>query len=130
MAGGESVVVAAIAGRDVDVQPVCVAAMHTTGLTLEKNREELEQKLTAAGTALAGQVTRGDRSRLLVVIADAHSPKNGPLVKGIQSVLGPGFPITGGCVNKNAGQSFVYWQGKMLSDAAVGLMLSGDFKLR
>ena len=43
--------------------------------------------------------------------------------------MGPAFPVTWGSVNKNAGQSFVYWQGKMLSDAVVGLMLSGDFKL-
>lgn len=129
VAGGESVVVSAIAGRDVDVQPVCVEKMDTAGLTLEKNREELETKISVAGKELAGKIPQNDRNRLLVVIADAHSPKNGALVQGIRSVLGPSFPVTGGSVNKNAGQSFVYWKGQMLSDAAVGLMLAGDFKL-
>ena len=129
VAGGESVVVSALAGRNIDVQPVCVENIGTAGLTLEKNREELENRYCKAGKELAGKLARNDRNRLLVVIADAHSPKNGPLVEGIRSVLGPAFPVTGGCVNKNAGQSFVYCQGKILSDAVVGLMLSGDFKL-
>ena len=127
--GGESVMVSAIAGSGVDVQPACIEKMDTAGLTLEQNREELEKRIAAAGSVLAGKFNRTDRTRLLLVIADAHSPKNGALVQGIQSVLGPAFPITGGSVNKNAGQSFVYWQGRLLSDAVVGLMLSGDFKL-
>lgn len=129
VAGGESVVVTAIAGRDVEIAIACVEKMNTTGLTLENNREELEKKLSAAGGALAKQFTRSDKSRLLMVVADAHSPKNGSVVQGIQSVLGASFPVTGGSVNKNAGQSFVYFKGQMLSDAVIGLMLSGDFKL-
>lgn len=129
VAGGESVMVSAIAGNGVEIQPAFIEKMDTAGLTLEQNREELDKRIAAAGTTLAGKFTRNDRNRLLLVIADAHSPKNASLVQGIQSVLGPAFPITGGSVNKNAGQSFVYCQGRMLSDAVVGLMLSGDFKL-
>lgn len=129
LAAGESIVVAAIAGKDVDVRIASVEAMGTAGLTLEKNAEELEKRLSAAGGKLAADLGKSDRDRLLIVIADAHSPKNGFLVKGVQSALGPAFPVTGGSVNKNAGQSFVYVRGKMLSDAVVGLMVGGDFKL-
>ena len=35
------------------------------------------------------------------------------LVDGLQQVLGKRFPITGGSANKNAGQTFLYFQGKM-----------------
>ena len=65
----------------------------------------------------------------LVVVPDAHSPKNQFLVEGVQAAVGEKFPITGGSVNKNAGQTFVYFRGKMLEDAAVALMLSGDFSV-
>jgi len=129
VAGGESIAVLAIAGKDVDVKVACNEKMNTAGLTLEQNKDELDKRLTAAGAELAKSLPKTDRSRLLIVVADAHSPKNGPLVAGIQSVMGKGFAITGGCVNKNAGQSAVYYQGKTLTDAAIALMLSGEFKV-
>ena len=54
-----------------------------------------------------------------MLLADAHSPKNQFLVEGLQKVVGGEFPITGGSANKNAGQTFVYFQGKAYSDSAV-----------
>ena len=129
VAGGESVAVLAIAGEDIDVAAACQQRMGTAGLTLAEHKPQLERKLRAAGAGLAKRVPRTDRSRLLIVIADAHSPKNGLLVAGIRSVLGNDFPITGGSVNKNAGQTFVYFRGRMLTDSAVALMLSGDFQV-
>ena len=48
---------------------------------------------------------------------------------GVQQTVGSQFPITGGCVNKNAGQTFVYFNGRLYEDAAVALMLSGDFQV-
>jgi len=68
-------------------------------------------------------------ARLVILIPDAHAPKNQYLVEGMQQVLGGQFPITGGCVNKNAGQTFVYFKGKMYEDAALAVMLSGDFQV-
>ena len=38
-------------------------------------------------------------------------------------------PMTGVSANKNAGQTFVYYRGKMFQDSAVALMLSGDFQV-
>ncbi|HOD81310.1 MAG: FIST N domain protein [Planctomycetes bacterium ADurb.Bin126] len=129
LAGGESVSVLVIAGKDVDVKVACNEKLDTAGLTLEQNKDELEKRLAAGGAELARRLPRTGDSRLLIVVADAHSPKNGPLVAGIQTVVGKRFPITGGSVNKNAGQSVVYYQGQMLADAAVGIMLSGNFKV-
>ena len=62
-------------------------------------------------------------------MADAHSPKNQFLLEGAQEVMGKDFPITGGSANKNAGQTFVYFQGQIYSDGAIALMLSGDFNV-
>jgi len=129
VAVGESVAVLAIAGKDIDVAAACQRAMGAKGLTLTENKDELEAKLRAGGAALAGQLPKTPAARLMIVVADAHSPKNGALVEGIRGVMGKGFPITGGSANKNAGQTFVYCQGEMLDDAAVGLMLSGDFRV-
>ncbi|MHC4496377.1 MAG: FIST N-terminal domain-containing protein, partial [Planctomycetota bacterium] len=67
--------------------------------------------------------------RLMVIMADAHSPKNQFLLDGAQEVMGKDFPITGGSANKNAGQTFVYFQGRMYADAAIALLLSGDFEV-
>ena len=108
----QSVAVLAIAGKDIDVAAACQTDMGAAALTMADHQAEIEQKLGAAGTALAKQLTKTDETRLMIVIADAHSPKNGALVAGIRRVVGDGFAITGGSVNKNAGQSFVYFQGR------------------
>jgi len=125
----ESVAVLAIAGKDIDVRAACQQGTGTAGLTLEKDRDKLFAALRKTGAALAKKLPKKGDSRLMIVIADAHSPKNGPLVEGIQQVLGGGFPMVGGSANKNAGQTFVYFRGQMLKDSAVGLMLGGDFKV-
>ena len=125
----ESVGVLAIGGRDIQIAAACRTNLGTGKLIPAEHDAEIRAKLFPGGADLAKQLPRTDASRLLILIADAHSPKNGPFVEGVQSVTGGDFPILGGCVNKNAGQTFVYFQGKMLADAAIGLMLSGDFKV-
>ena len=125
----ESVNVLAIAGKDIRVQSAVQEKLGTSKLVPAEHDAEIRAKLMPGGAALAKKLPRTADSRVMIVIADAHSPKNGPLVEGIQSVTGGGFPITGGCANKNAGQTFVYYKGQMLNDAVVGLMLSGPFKV-
>jgi hypothetical protein len=129
VAGGESVAVLAIAGEDIAVAAACQRDMGASKLTMADHHAQIEERLTAAGKALARQLPRDEKTRLLIVFADAHSPKNGYLVSGLQEMWGKACPITGGCANKNAGQTFVYYQGEMLTDAAVGLRLSGDFAI-
>jgi hypothetical protein len=129
VAGGESVTVLAIAGKDISVAAACQREMGASKLTMAEHEAQIKEKLTAAGQALAKQLSKDEAARLLIVMADAHSPKNGFLVDGLQAVLGKDFPITGGSANKNAGQTFVYYKGEMLDDAAIGLRFNGDFKI-
>lgn len=118
-----------IGGSDVDVRTQLVTDMGAADLSWETDQEKIASRLRAAGKRLAQGFQRTDQDRLLILLADAHSPKNQYLVEGVQQVTGKQFPITGGCANKNAGQTFVYYRGKMYRDSAVALMLAGPFKV-
>ena len=91
--------------------------MGTAKLSFDEHEEEIKRLLQAAGKRLEREVAVAtDRDRVLILIPDAHSPKNQYLVEGVQKVLGAGFPMTGGSANKNAGQTFVYFRGNMYQD--------------
>ena len=120
-------------GGDVEVKTAVVKNTGTSKLVYQDHQAEIDKKLKGVGAALAKQLApategAGTKGNLLICLADAHSPKNAPLVEGIQKVTGADYPLTGGSANKNAGQTFVYYQGKMLTDSIVGIHLSGDFK--
>jgi hypothetical protein len=125
----DAVCLLGIGGEGIGVSAQIVTKMGTAKLTFEQDQPLIRKRLHAAGNKLASRLRRTPKDRLAILIADAHSPKNQFLVEGVQQVLGKQFPITGGCVNKNAGQTFVYFGGKMYEDAAVALMLSGDFRV-
>lgn len=125
----DAVCLLGLGGDGLEVSAHLVTEMGTARLVVDTETELIAQRLHKAGSELASGLRRTDRDRLLVLLADAHSPKNQFLVEGVQRVLGAAFPITGGCANKNAGQTFVYYQGKMYEDSAVGLMLAGDFRV-
>ncbi|MHC4425689.1 MAG: FIST N-terminal domain-containing protein [Planctomycetota bacterium] len=117
--GGPGIATAASLRRDLGI----------AGLTMEENEDELARRLRTGGADLAARLRRGPDDRLLVIMADAHSPKNQFLLEGAQKTMGKEFPITGGSANKNAGQTFVYFQGQMYTDSAIALLLSGDFEV-
>ncbi len=125
----DSVCLLGIGGDGISVSAALVTDLGTSKLTFETHRDEIEKRLHSAGHTLAGKLRRTPQDRLAILLADAHSPKNQPLVEGVQEVAGKQFPITGGCANKNAGQTFVYFHGKPYADSAVAVMLSGDFHL-
>jgi hypothetical protein len=125
----DSVCLLGIGGDGIGVSAALVTEMGTAKLAFDESQAEIEQRLHAAGNTLARKLPKSERDRLLILIPDAHSPKNRYLVEGVQAVLGPQFPMTGGSVNKNAGQTFVYYRGRMYQDSAVALMLSGDFRV-
>lgn len=125
----DSVGLLGIGGDGISVATALVTELGTSKLTFEEHESEIKQRLRKAGKELAKKIRKTDDDRLLIVIPDAHSPKCQYLVEGAQQVLGNQFPITGGCVNKNAGQTFVYYGGKLHEDAAVAVMLSGDFRV-
>jgi hypothetical protein len=125
----DAVCLLGLGGGGLSVSAQLVTNLGTAKLTFEKDQELIATRLHKAGGELASRLRRTDRDRLLILIADAHAPKNQCLVEGLQKVLGKDFPITGGCVNKNAGQTFVYFDGKMHEDSAIALMLAGDFSV-
>lgn len=124
----DSVCLMGIGGDGIHLDAQLVTGMGTAKLTFEQDQDRVKRLLHAAGGKLASKFSRTDRDRVLILIADAHAPKNHYLVEGLQKVLGKDFPITGGCANKNAGQTYVCFRGKLYQDAAVALMLSGDFE--
>ncbi len=124
----DSVCLMGLGGEGISVNAQLARELGTAKLTVDKDKELIAERLHKAGASLANSLGRTDRDRLLLVLADAHSPKNQFLMEGLQLVLGNSFPITGGCANKNAGQTFVYFRGELHDDSAVAIMLSGDFR--
>ena len=125
----DSVGLTGIGGDGISVAAAIRENLGIAGLTMEANESELQNRLRIGGAELAGGIGRRKDDRLLVVMADAHSPKNQFLVEGVQQAVGRKFPVTGGSANKNAGQTYVYYQGQMFTDSAIALMLSGDFEV-
>lgn len=125
----DSVTLMGIGGDGIAVSAALMPKLDIAGLSMEEHLDLLTDRLHKAGATLAQGVQKTDNDRLLIIMADAHSPKNQFLVEGLQQELGADFPITGGSANKNAGQSFVYYAGVAHQDAAIALMLSGDFKV-
>jgi len=125
----DSVSLLGIGGEGVSVATALVTDLGTSKLVFEEHQPEIERRLHAAGAKLAEKLRKTEQDRLLILIPDAHSPKNQFIVEGVQQVVGGQFPVTGGCVNKNAGQTFVYFRGRPYEDSAVALMLSGNLKV-
>jgi len=129
VADRDSVVLLAITGEGVSLAAALQRDLGTAKLSAETDQAEIEQRLRAAGAALVAKLPRKFDNGILIVIADAHSPKNAPLVEGIKQALIRPFPITGGSVSKNAGQTYVYFQGRMYQDSAIALLLTGDIQV-
>lgn len=125
----DSVCLLGIGGEGVGVATALVTDLGTARLSFDEHEAEIKQRLRTAGEVLAKKLPGQEQDRLLIIMADAHSPKNQYLVEGVQRVRGEDFPITGGSANKNAGQTFVYYRGRMYRDSAVALLLSGNFRV-
>lgn len=118
-----------IGGDGITVETAVVRDMGVGKLSMEEAADEIESRLHTSGAELARALQRSESDRLLIVIPDAHSPKNAFVVAGVQEVVGKDFPITGGSANKSEGQTAVYYRGELLRDSAVALLLSGDFEV-
>ena len=125
----DTVRVIGIGGAGMQVSAALEEKLGVSKLTMEDNLEELQKRLQEAGSSITAKLPKTDDAKLMVLIPDAHSPKNGFVVEGAHKVLGKDFPITGGSANKNPGQTYVYYQGQMFTDSAIAFMLSGDFKV-
>lgn len=125
----DTIRVIGIGGAGISVSAALEENLGVSKLTEEDNLDELQQRLQDAGASISSKLQKTEDSKLMVLIPDAHSPKNAYVVEGAHKVLGKDFPITGGSANKNPGQTYVYYQGKMFTDSAIAFMLSGDFKV-
>lgn len=125
----DAVTLLGITGEGIGVAAALQTRLGTAKLSSEQDQPEIERRLHAAGAAIVTKLPRTFEKGLLIVLADAHSPKNAHLVQGIHAALAKPIPITGGSVNKNAGQTFVYYQGRMFQDSAIALLLTGDFRV-
>jgi len=125
----DTVCVLGIGGAGIDVQTAMVKEMGAKGLSFETDKEKLTKALGDGARKLAGQLAKKPNSQLLIAIPDAHSPKNQLFMDGLQEVVGKDFPITGGSISKNDGETFLHYQGQLYSDSAIAIMLSGDFKV-
>ena len=123
----DSVCLLGIGGEGIGVSAGLVTELGTAKLTVAEHQAEITERLHVAGKTLAEKLQRTELDKLLILIPDAHAPKNRYLLEGAQQVFGRQFPVTGGSANKNAGQTFVYYRGKSYQDSAVALMLSGNF---
>ena len=125
----DSVCLLGIGGSGIGISAGIVTEMGTAKLTVDKHQAEIVERLHTAGKAVSEKLSRSDVDKLLILIPDAHSPKNEYLVEGAQQVFGQQFPMTGGSANKNAGQTHVYFRGEVYQDSVVALMLSGEFRI-
>jgi hypothetical protein len=125
----DTVRIIGIGGAGIQVTAALEKKLGVSKLTIEDDLEELQKRLQEAGSSISAKLPKTDDSQLMILIPDAHSPKNAFVVEGAQEVLGKDFPITGGSANKNPGQTYVYYQGQMYTDSAIAFMLSGDFKV-
>ena len=119
----------AIAGNGVQVQTALAENMGASGLSLETQKDQLIKALNKGGESLAKQIQDVKTTDLMIVMGDAHSPKNQYLLDGIQNITGKKLPITGGSISKNDGLTFVYYRGELYKDAAIAIALNGDFNV-
>ena len=123
----DAVALLGIGGDGIGAAAALVTEQGTAKLDRTKDLDTMRGLLHAAGERVTRAVPKTRRDQLLIFMANAHAPSNRYLVEGAQKVVGPEFPITGGSVNVNAGQTFTYFRGKPYEDASVAIMLSGDF---
>ena len=91
--------------------------------------ENLSQDSEAAGRKLAQGLSKS--TRYLQLFSDGITGNGCAVLRGISSVLGEEIPVSGGTAGDN-GRFVRTWQfagREMLTDAAVAIGFSGDFKL-
>ncbi len=85
---GDSVALLGIGGDGIATVAALRRDLGVAGLTMEGEKDELVRRLRVGGAELAAKLSRGPNDRLLVIMADAHSPKNQFLLEGVQEVMG------------------------------------------
>lgn len=88
----DSVCLLGIGGEGIGVSAGLVTELGTAKLTVAEHQAEITERLHAAGKTLAEMLQRTELDKLLILIPDAHAPKNRYLLEGAQQVFGRQFP--------------------------------------
>jgi len=85
-----------------------------------------------AGVLAAKSVIKNNKGKkpdLFIMLPDGMTGNGTAIVEGIKSILGKNFPIIGGSLGDDYRfeKTYEYYQGKVLTDAMIGIGLSGHF---
>jgi hypothetical protein len=138
--------VTSILGKDVVVS-MAVYGIYTEGGAKDRNAvgllafsgegvtarqalsEAIQNDFTNVAKRVAQKIPVKDDAKLLLVLADCHSPRNQYFLDGLQSVYGTTLPMAGGSANKNAGFNWIGQAGELKTDVGLILALNGPFKV-
>jgi len=91
--------------------------------------EPIQGDFTNVAKRVAQKLPVKDDAKLMLVLADCHSPRNQYFLDGLQSVYGTTLPMAGGSANKNAGFNWIGQAGELKTDVGLLLALNGPFKV-
>ncbi len=92
--------------------------------------ENIDKDARKAGAAMAGSIRSKDpKCSLVIMLADGLAGNGADIVRGVLDVMGEKFPVVGGSAGDDFlfKKTYAYLNGKVLSNAVVGVGLSGDF---
>lgn len=94
--------------------------------------EHISSDMRKAGAAFGAAVAAADKkAKMALIFSDALAGNGTELIRGVMGALGPSFPLVGGAAgdDMNFKKTFQYFNDEVLTDAAVGLAVSGAMKL-
>jgi hypothetical protein len=113
-----------------DKSTVGLLALSGEGVTARQALSDaIQGDFTNAAKRLAQKLPVKDDAKLMLVLADCHSPRNQFFLDGLQSVYGTALPMAGGSANKNAGFNWIGHAGELHTDVAALIALNGPFKV-
>lgn len=111
---------------------IAVLAMQSDHVAFHPVKQEhISQGMAEAGRMFAEQlkqVSGPESLKLAFIFSDALSGNGTELVRGVLGALGSTFPLVGGAAGDDMlfKKTYQYYNGEVLTDAAVGLAVTGD----
>jgi len=111
------------------VQTTGVGVLAVGGnISVAASMADLAGKAADAGAKIGEDIKKAnlptDKTRLMLLVGNAHWPKNNDITKGVLSVLGESLPVIGSAADA---PKHVFFQGKASENAAIGILLAGEF---
>lgn len=113
-----------------DKRTVGLLALSGEDVTARKALSEVIQgDFTNVAKRLAQKLPVKNDAKLMLLLADCHSPRNQFFLDGLQSIYGTTLPMAGGSANKNVGFNWIGDAGELHTDVAALIVLNGPFKV-